>query len=209
MPQPHILKITEIFPSIQGEGLRQGEPTLFVRFSGCNLHCDFCDTKYAWKGGKDYNSDQIIDRVKKLARRFPAHWVCLTGGEPLLQEVEELVRKLKSEKFMVQVETNATIYRPLPVDWYSISPKPEDYSYRPEYRKKAAEVKIVVTRGLELDVVWRLRGEFSDRIPLLLQPQSNRKWSITRGMRLLKESFQAGLTNIRLTVQLHKILDLR
>ena len=52
MPQQHILKIAEIFPSIQGEGLRQGEATLFIRLAGCNLECSFCDTKYAWKEGR-------------------------------------------------------------------------------------------------------------------------------------------------------------
>ena len=57
MPQPPTLKISEIFPSIQGEGLRQGEPTIFVRFAGCNLRCTFCDTKYAWTGRPKINSE--------------------------------------------------------------------------------------------------------------------------------------------------------
>ena len=66
MPQPHILKITEIFPSIQGEGLRQGEPTIFIRFSGCNLKCDFCDTQYAWLDGKEYSTAHILEKVEKI-----------------------------------------------------------------------------------------------------------------------------------------------
>lgn len=209
MPQPHILKITEIFPSLQGEGLRKGEPTLFVRLTGCNLCCAFCDTKYAWKGGKDYTTEQLFHRIERTAIRFPARWVCFTGGEPLLQEVDELVRKLKNEKFKVQVETNATIYRPLPVDWYSISPKPEDYFFKPEYRNEAREVKLVVTKGLTFPIVHRLREEFPDHIPLLLQLQSNRKWSMMQAMRLLKEGLRTGLTNIRLSVQLHKIFGFR
>ena len=209
MPQPHILKITEIFPSIQGEGLRQGEPTLFVRFTGCNLRCAFCDTKYAWKVGKDYTTEQLLRRIERTAIRFPARWVCLTGGEPLLQDLEKLVRKLRDEKFKVQVETNATIYRPFPVDWYSISPKPEEYFFRPEYKNKAQEVKLVVTKGLTFQIVHRLREEFPDHIPLLLQPQSNRKWSMMQAMKLLKEGLRAGFTNIRLSVQLHKIFGFR
>ncbi|MFQ6108662.1 MAG: radical SAM protein, partial [Candidatus Aminicenantales bacterium] len=94
MPQPPTLKIAEIFSSIQGEGLRQGEATLFVRLSGCNLHCSFCDTKYAWEGGEDITCDEVIRRIIKMSKRFPTRWVCLTGGEPLLQDVAELVRKL-------------------------------------------------------------------------------------------------------------------
>lgn len=209
MPQPPTLKVAEIFSSIQGEGLRQGEPTLFVRLSGCNLKCSFCDTKYAWRGGKDYSTVQILEEIKRQRRRFPAKWVCLTGGEPLLQDVADLVLKLKEGNLRIQVETNATIFRSLPVDWYSISPKPEKYFFRPEYRKKAKEVKLVVTKGLDLDTIQRLRQEFPEKIPLLLQPQSNRKWSMNKGMRLSRQAMKAGIENIRLSVQLHKIYGLR
>ena len=209
MPQPHILKITEIFSSIQGEGLRQGEPTLFVRFSGCNLKCSFCDTKYAWNGGREYSSAQVLEKIKKLRNDFPAQWVCLTGGEPLLQDVKELVRSLKRELFKVQIETNATIFRPLPVDWYSISPKPNKYYFRPEYKEKAREIKIVITKDLDLKAIQRLRAQFPEKTPLLLQPQSNRKWSMNLGIKLLKEGLKADLKNIRLSIQLHKVLGLK
>lgn len=207
MPRPRILKITEIFSSIQGEGLRQGEPTHFVRLAGCNLRCAFCDTKYAWEGGEDYTSLDILEAIKKNHRRFPADWICLTGGEPLLQEVGELVRLLKREHFLVQVETNAMTYRRLDVDWYTISPKPDEYSYRPEYRKKAKEVKIILSRGLNIGGIGRLREEFPEETPLLLQPVSSRKWSVNLGIKLLKKASKAGLKNIRLSVQLHKIFN--
>ena len=129
MPQPLILKIAEIFPSIQGEGLRQGEPTIFVRLSGCNLNCSFCDTKYAWKQGKEYSINQILDEISRIKTEFPARWICLTGGEPLLQDISSLIQRLKKENFKIQVETNATNYQNLPVDWYTISPKPEKYFF--------------------------------------------------------------------------------
>ncbi len=209
MPQPPILKIIEIFSSIQGEGLRQGEPTLFIRFAGCNLKCSFCDTQYAWKEGHPYSVAQVLDETKKKIQDHPARWICLTGGEPLLQDVSELTKKLKQEGYRIQVETNGTLYRALPVDWYSVSPKPMDYSCRAEYREKANEVKIVVTRELVLESILRLRKMFPEKIPLLLQPQSNRKWSQKLGVRLLEQSLKAGVQNIRLSVQLHKILGLR
>ena len=209
MPQPHILKITEIFPSIQGEGLRQGETTLFIRLSGCNLKCSFCDTKYAWKEGKKYSTVQILKKIKTLKHRFPTRWVCLTGGEPLVQDVSELVKGLKEEGFKVQVETNATFYRPLPVDWYSISPKPDKYNYRPEFREKVREVKIVLTKNLDFELIRRLRKEFPERTPLLLQPQSNRKWSMELGLKIMKQALTAGQKNIKISIQLHKIFGLR
>jgi organic radical activating enzyme len=209
MPQPHILKITEIFASIQGEGLRQGYPTLFVRFSGCNLKCSFCDTQYAWKEGNEYSTRQVIEEIKKLKRRFPAQWVCLTGGEPLQQSVAELVKELKKEGFNIQVETNATLFQDIPVDWYSISPKPAQYFFHPEYRKKAKEVKVILTKDLNFESIRRLREEFPEKTPLLLQPQSNRKWSMDLGMKLLRQALRAGLKNIKLSIQLHKIYGLR
>lgn len=209
MPQPDILKIIEIFPSIQGEGLRQGQATLFVRLSGCNLRCSFCDTKYAWEKGDDYTSDQVLEKIRKIKQSFPAEWVCLTGGEPLLQDLRELVRRLKRERFKIQVETNGTIYQPLAVDWHTLSPKPEKYFYQPEYRKKATEVKIIVTKELDFDVVRRLRKEFPPGTPIILQPQSNRKWSMNASKKLLRQALKAGLKNIKVSVQLHKIYGLR
>lgn len=209
MPQQHILKITEIFPSIQGEGLRQGEATIFIRLSGCNLRCSFCDTKYAWEEGQQYSVAQVLDEVRKIRKGFPAQWICLTGGEPLLQDIGGLTKALKKEGLKIQVETNATLYRTLPVDWYSISPKPDNYDYRPEYREKAKEVKVILTKNLDFELIKWLREEFPDKTPLLLQPQSNRKWSITLGIKLLRQALKIGLKNIRLSGQLHKIYGLR
>jgi 7-carboxy-7-deazaguanine synthase len=208
MPQPRILRISEIFPSIQGEGLRQGEPTLFIRLSGCNLRCDFCDTKYAWEEGTEMTAAQVLHAIHKLRSRFPAEWVCLTGGEPLVQDITELVKGLKGQRFQIQVETNGTVYRPLQVDWYTLSPKPDSYFFQPEFKKKAREVKIIVTKTLNIETVQKLRSQFPENTPLLLQPQSNRKWSMDRGMRLLRESLKAGSRNIRLSIQLHKAVGL-
>jgi len=203
------LKISEVFASVQGEGLRQGEATIFVRLAGCNLRCSFCDTKGSWKDGRDLCPEQVLDMIQKIRLSFPAGWVCLTGGEPLLQRVEGLVGRLKNEGFMVQVETNGTRYRSMAADWYTVSPKPRRYFYRPEYREKAKEVKVIVTRDLSLTRIRKLRQDFSLSTPLLLQPQSNRRWSIERGLRLLEEALKAGLDNIRLSAQLHKIFGLR
>ena len=209
MPQRHILKITEIFPSVQGEGLRQGEPTIFIRLSGCNLKCSFCDTKYAWKEGQQYSVDQVLEEVRKIRQSFPAQWICITGGEPLLQDIDGLTKALKKGGLKIQVETNATLYRTLPVDWYSISPKPDRYAYRPEYREKAKEVKIIITKNLDLESIRRLRMRFPEKTPVLLQPQSNRKWSMNLGMKLIRQTIKAGLHNIRLSAQMHKILGFR
>jgi 7-carboxy-7-deazaguanine synthase len=208
MPQPPTLKIAEVFPSVQGEGLRQGEPTIFVRFAGCNLRCAFCDTKYAWTEGTDVTVEELAARVAAVHKRYPAPWVALTGGEPFAQNLGALIRRLRADGLRVQIETNGTIYRPWPADRLTVSPKPHSWSVDPRFRRRADEVKLVVTKSLTPAVVARLRREFPARVPILLQPQSNAAWSRARGRRLLEGALRDGLGNIRVTVQLHKIYGL-
>ena len=186
-----------------------GEPTVFVRFTGCNLRCAFCDTKYAWTGGRPMTRDEVLSGVREARHGFPAAWVCLTGGEPLLQDIAGLVRDLRREGLHVQVETNGTIDRFIPVDWYTVSPKPKDYACQTRFRKSAKEVKLVASRDLTYNVVARLRAEFPKDTPILLQPESNRPASARRAMDILTRSLKDGLPNIRLSCQLHKVLRLR
>lgn len=101
------MKIAEIFTSLQGEGLTSGYPTTFVRLAGCNLSCTYCDTPADRLAGEDMDIDKITDKV--LAKQ--PGYVCITGGEPLLQknEVIELSRRLISAGKRVSIETNGTI----------------------------------------------------------------------------------------------------
>jgi len=209
MPQPPTLKIIEVFPSLQGEGLRQGELAIFIRFSGCNLRCSFCDTRYAWRGGKDLTVGQILREVRKIRRRFPAEWVCLTGGEPLLQDIAGLAAGLRREGLKVQVETNATMFRSFAADWITVSPKPPRFFWRPEFKKRTKEVKLIVTKSLRFETVARLRREFPRQIPLLLQPESNARWSVQKALRVLHRAAKGGLKNVRFSPQLHKICGWR
>jgi len=101
--------ITEIFKSIQGEGTRAGLPCIFVRLTGCNLRCIWCDTAYAFYGGTKYTLDEIIEKVRALAGegsgRVPL--VEITGGEPLLQpETPALAARLLAEDYTVMIETS-------------------------------------------------------------------------------------------------------
>lgn len=209
MPQRPTLKIVEIFPSIQGEGLRQGEPTIFVRLAGCRLRCSFCDTKYAWEGGRDMSPEEVAEAIKRIRLRFPARWVSLTGGEPFLQDLRRLVRLIRKEGLKIQVETSGTRHCPLAADWLTVSPKPKDYRVAPEFIRKAREVKLVVSRDLTFAAVRKVRRSFPDATPVILQPESNRAWSRRLALRILHEGLAAGLPNIRVSLQLHKILGLR
>ena len=98
------MRICEIFNSIQGEGLTMGAPTVFVRTVGCNLRCTWCDTGYSFEGGEEMSVDQVLDRIGECYR------VCLTGGEPMLQEDSpELIRRLLGRRVQVVLETNGSV----------------------------------------------------------------------------------------------------
>jgi organic radical activating enzyme len=152
---------------------------------------------------------RILDRVRAIRRGYPARWVCLTGGEPFMQDVRLLIRGLKKDRCLVQVETNGTRYYPTAADWLTVSPKPKDYLVRSEFGRRAKEVKLVATRDLDLAAIRRIRRSFQKRIPILIQPESNRRWSQKLAIRLLTEATAAGLENIRVSVQLHKVFGLR
>lgn len=101
-----MLKINEIFYSIQGESTYAGLPTVFVRLSGCHLRCTYCDTKYAYHEGEKQNLDLILEKI----RSFGSKYVCITGGEPLLQKaVYPLMTQLCDEGFKVSLETSGDI----------------------------------------------------------------------------------------------------
>lgn len=99
--------ITEIFKSIQGEGTRAGLPCIFIRLTGCNLRCSWCDTAYAFYGGTKHSLDEILDKVRALAGAGRVSLIEITGGEPLLQpETPALAEKLLAENFTVMIETS-------------------------------------------------------------------------------------------------------
>src|SRR5438046_5345413 len=119
MPPHSKMVITEIFKSIQGEGTRAGLPCIFVRLTGCNLRCTWCDTAYAFHGGKKMSVEEVLERVDELAcrsaggsgREASVPLVELTGGEPLLQEeIHPLAEQLLVAGYMVRGEKRGGRY---------------------------------------------------------------------------------------------------
>jgi 7-carboxy-7-deazaguanine synthase len=100
------LRVNEIFKSIQGESTYAGIPCVFVRLTGCNLRCSYCDTTYAYEEGIDISVNEIVNKIEGYACKN----VCITGGEPLLQKnVYKLINLLKTKSYKIFVETNGAL----------------------------------------------------------------------------------------------------
>ena len=116
------MKISEIFYSVQGEGILAGVPSVFVRTSGCNLRCTWCDTPYtSWK---PEGTEMPLDTILADVGRQSATHVVVTGGEPMIAEdIVVLTHRLKEMDLHVTIETAGTVYKPVGCDLMSLSPK--------------------------------------------------------------------------------------
>jgi len=132
-------RVNEIFYSLQGEGRHAGTPAVFVRLSGCNLRCPFCDTDHS------AHTAMSADEILAAAMEHPARYMVFTGGEPAMQLDEELLSTFRRAGYYIQVETNGTL--PLPahlVDWITCSPKFEFTELRLPLRlERIDELKVV------------------------------------------------------------------
>ena len=156
------MKIAEIYKSIQGEGLLTGETSVFVRTSGCNLRCWFCDTPYAsWKPeGQDLSVDEIVAQIEEWDCRH----VVITGGEPMIySELIPLCEKLRQRKRHITIETSGTLYLPVSCNLISISPKlsgsTPDVREHPHWSRRHERTRInqKVLRRLMAEHVYQLK----------------------------------------------------
>lgn len=193
--------INEIFYSLQGEGFHTGVPAVFIRFSGCNLHCYFCDTPH--QSGSQMTLDEIIEEVLHYPQ---CRLIVLTGGEPSLFIDEAFVWRLKSATQMkIAIETNGTHPLPKAIDWVTLSPKSE-------YRggagaavvvKKCDELKIIYT-GQPLEPYFQIEAAHYFLQPCFLadaqESQLNRQQTV--------EAILAD-PRWRLSLQIHRTLAIR
>jgi 7-carboxy-7-deazaguanine synthase len=202
-----MMKVNEIFLSIQGEGLLTGFPTIFIRFTGCNLRCSYCDTAYSYYEGNEMTADQVYSRIK----RFDYRRVCLTGGEPLLQEdMQKLLDRL--EGYRVTIETNGSIpldrvklykHQTFVMDVKTPSSGQEDSIYIPNFEMLRDEDEVKFVIGSREDYLWS-KGILKDRYrrgTVTFSPVYGRiipkymvEWILKDGL------------DVRFQLQLHKIV---
>jgi 7-carboxy-7-deazaguanine synthase len=187
------MKIAEIFYSIQGEGMLAGVPSVFVRTSGCNLRCTWCDTPYtSWK---PEGRDMPLDAILAEARGHESTHVVVTGGEPMIvEDIVALTEALKDSGLHVTIETAGTVHQPVACDLMSISPKlanstPHDREggrwaaqhdrlrYQPEVLKRlmadyAYQLKFVVAAPEDLEEIENVLKETgAARSRVVLMPE--------------------------------------
>ncbi len=187
------MKISEIFYSIQGEGVLAGVPSVFIRTSGCNLRCTWCDTPYtSWK---PEGEEMTADAVLAAARGHRATHVVVTGGEPmLLDDVVPLTQQLEAAGMHITIETAGTVFQPVACDLMSISPKLANSTpwereggrwaaqhdrlrYQPEVLKQLMtayqyQLKFVVSAPVDLEEIEKILAATSaDRGRVILMPE--------------------------------------
>jgi len=218
--------ITEIFKSIQGEGTRAGLPCIFVRLTGCNLRCTWCDTAYAFHGGQKVTVDEVMERVDALNRRPAAgaagvSLVELTGGEPLLQEeIYPLAERLLTAGYTVMIETSGERFiGRLPKEVIKIvdvkcpdSGEADTFESRNlEELGSDDEVKFVISSRKDYEFAREFSREhrLGERVrEVLFSPvhdHPNGKWKGLEPRELVEWMLEDGL-QVRLGLQLHKIV---
>lgn len=191
-------KINEIFYSLQGEGVNAGKPAVFVRFSGCNLKCPFCDTNH--QSGTLMSDDDIIASINKYSARF----VVLTGGEPSLYADKAFVDRLKKSGWYVAIETNGTNELPSNIDFVTCSPKFEYCTNSELALKKCNELKVVYTGDNNMSLYEYIEADYYS-----LQPCDTGDDERNKVIRSKAISYILSHPKWRLSLQIHKILGLR
>lgn len=181
-------RVNEIFYSLQGEGFYTGTAAVFLRFSGCNRRCSFCDTDHS-----EAHEMSLADIIQTVTS-YPARHIVVTGGEPSLQLDDKLVDAFHAAGFYIQVETNGSLPLPEAVDWVTCSPKTPPLDI-----ERIDELKLVLDGDIDPDAV-------ADALPMathyFLQPCS----CINTGQ-VVEYILKHPLW--RLSLQTHKLIDIR
>lgn len=187
-----MLKVNEIFYSLQGEGYFTGTPAVFVRLSGCNLKCSFCDTDHS--PFTEMDTASIIAAVSE----YPSHHVVITGGEPGLQVDKDFIDALHNAKLFVQIETNGTVPLPENIDWITCSPKTAEIAL-----KRVNELKVL------FDGHKPIFAPMVDADILSLQPLDTGNTEKNKQITAATITYILAHPEWRLSLQTHKLLEIK
>ena len=194
------LPVCEEFYSLQGEGFYAGKAAYFLRLSGCNVGCSWCDTKHSWSvKEEDFKSyEEIISDVLAVK----ANCVVITGGEPTLYNLEKLVDLFHKHNITVNIETSGTgvIYHK--IDWITLSPKHNGAVLEDNF-KLANELKIVISNQSDFFVAEKYSEKADSNCFLYLQQEWNNKTTLEMVIDYIKHNPKWNLS-----VQIHKYINI-
>ena len=191
------LNVKEIFYSLQGEGGRQGAASIFVRLSGCNLNCDFCDTDFA--GGEDMSCEQILSQI----RQFPCQWMVWTGGEPTLQLTDEHLRFFKQAGFRQAIESNGSNRLSTLLDYTAVSPKGNTDNAR-KINPRVNEIRLPVRKNSFIPAIESLpEAGYYFLSPIFSDNSDETKENMDYCVQQIMQN-----TQWRMSVQMHKLIGI-
>lgn len=206
------MKINEIFLSIQGEGLQSGLPTTFIRTTGCNLRCEWCDTQYAYSEGTDMSLEEIVEQCEKYKTKN----ICLTGGEPLVQAEEsyKIIKMLLDGGYSVLLETNGSITIEnidsratisLDVKCPSSGETDKNIFANFQFIRDIDQVKFVIEDAIDYEYSKKVISEYNleKKTNVIFQPAYDENAEFTK--KLAQVILEDNL-NVRMCLQIHKII---
>lgn len=197
--------VKELFgPTLQGEGAHAGRPCVFLRFAACNLACDWCDTDFTAEGAVKLAAAEIVAKLVELDIHG-ARMVVVTGGEPTLQWDGELADALRAAGFRAHMESNGTRLPAAPVDWLTVSPKPQFHTGSLALvGQPVDELKVVVDDTVDEATLAGYERRYATE-NYFAQPCMSADYATSLARTL---SLVQARPRWRLSLQLHKILEI-
>lgn len=194
------LPVMEAFYTIQGEGFHQGKAAYFIRLGGCDVGCVWCDVKESWEAEKHPIIN--INEIVKEASAFPGRLAVITGGEPLMHNLNELTAALHEAGFQTNIETSGSSPLSGSWDWICLSPKKFKFPV-PEILPVANELKVVVFNKSDFDWAEKYAALVSPECKLYLQPE----WSKANEITPLIIDYIKANPKWELSLQIHKYIN--
>ena len=170
------LPVMEAFYSLQGEGFYQGKAAYFIRLGGCDVGCIWCDVKDSWDASK--HPLQTIEQIINSAKGYPSKLVVVTGGEPLMHQLDQLTEQLQAEGFQTNIETSGSHPLSGNWDWICLSPK-KFKTPLPGILPLANELKVVVYNKADFKWAEEHAANVSPSCKLYLQPEWDKRQEVT------------------------------
>jgi len=195
------LPLMEQFYTIQGEGAHQGKAAYFIRLGGCDVGCVWCDVKESWDASQHPTTS--VEEIVKAASQYPSKIIVVTGGEPLMYDLEYLTEVLKNAGLRTHMETSGAYPLTGSWDWICLSPK-KFKAPVPEVISKANELKIIVYNKHDFKWAETFASEVNENCELFLQPE----WSKEAEMLPLIIDYVKVNPKWRISLQVHKYMDI-